>query len=306
MTIPSLDIVMPVFNRYKETLTSINALNKYKVNNLKLTVIDNGSDNDLRSELLKLYNDKFIDYLYFLNKNYGVSCACNVGWELSRSSFFMKLDNDIEIISPTWIEDIFSMWGKKRYSTIFGPDWSCTNNIGKTVTEHGIFWNIPYSFSGAAFLVSRKVNDLIGYFNEDYGLYGEEDADYCLRCHYAGIRKYSYDARNMLKHNGTDNSVYKDKNVDKAMAHNINVGYGKRTGIFALNIFLYKNKLRDLNILRKYKIKNISNHTIEIEENSEYTRFHDRLLECLKIYENHIDEASDEMLGVYKNILIRS
>ena len=131
MSIPNVDVVMPVFNRYNETLITINSLNKYKSHNLKLTVVDNGSTQDLRDELIKLYSDKSIDNLLLLDNNYGVSCACNVGWEISDAPFFMKLDNDIEIISSTWIEDIFHMWGKNRYNTIFGQDWNCNKEIGK-------------------------------------------------------------------------------------------------------------------------------------------------------------------------------
>ena len=148
---------------------------------------------------------------------------------------------------------------------------------------------MPYSFSGQAFLVSKKIHDIIGFFNEDYGLYGEEDADYCMRCHHAKIKKYTYEANSMLKNNGLDGSLYQEYSTDKVNAHNVNVGFGNKTGIFALNLFLYKNKLRPLNVIRKYMIERINDHNIKITENPAYEKWYDKLLQCLDIYKNNID-----------------
>jgi glycosyltransferase involved in cell wall biosynthesis len=75
-----------------------------------LNVVDNGSDPVLKKELLHMYHKNIIHNLHFLEKNYGISCACNTGWKLHPSSVYMKLDNDMIILSDSWLTDILNMW----------------------------------------------------------------------------------------------------------------------------------------------------------------------------------------------------
>ena len=77
---PLTNITVPVFNRYDETLTTLVALRARTQSPFILTVVDNGSEAELRKELLRLREEKVIDRLFLLDKNYGVSCACNLGW----------------------------------------------------------------------------------------------------------------------------------------------------------------------------------------------------------------------------------
>ena len=304
MNVHKIDIIMPVFNRYNVTINTIMALNTYRYPSIRLTVVDNGSEDILQKELIGLYKKNIIDRLILLGQNFGVSCACNIGWEYSDRPFFMKLDNDIEIISPTWLEDIFSMWANNRYKTLFSPIWNCTKKIGRHETTSGIFWDIPYSFSGQALLVSSKIHKQIGFFNEDYGLYGEEDADYCLRCHHAGIKTYCYEANSMLKENGTEDFMYIEKGVDKKKLHESNVQL-EQSGIFAFNLFLYKNNLRPLNVLRKYTITSVKDIHVTLGENPDYKQFHEKILAALDVYKSNCNDDSNsvDLIKIIKNIL---
>jgi GT2 family glycosyltransferase len=252
-----------VFNRAETTLRVISALAGTRAPHT-LTVVDNGSRDGLRAELLALHKHKKIRHLYFLDDNYGVSCACNVGWRLHEAPIYMKLDNDMLVLSDDWLGDILGMWGKNRYRTLFGPVWNCSCSEGRNETPHGVFWTLPVSFSGAAFLVSKKVIETIGYFNEDYGVYGEEDADYCLRCHHAGIRKYAFECRDLIFHDSSGDGEYQENNVDKRSLHKRNVG-AEGKGIFALNLFLYENGLRPLNVALKYGIVKVAGHEVTVE-----------------------------------------
>lgn len=297
---PLVNITMPVWNRYDETLCAIDSVARHTSSAYTLTVVDNGSDDVLRKELLKLYESKIIHNLYFLDKNYGVSCACNTGWNLHPAPFCMKLDNDMEILSPTWLQDIFCMWEKNRYATLFGPVWQCDVAMGKVVTDFGTYWVTPVSFSGAALLVGAKTIESIGYFSEDYGLYGEEDADYCLRAHHAGIRKYTFECSPLIRHRGIDDAEYLARHLDKRAVHEGNVGTAERGGLFALNIYLYKTGLRALKVPLKYAVATVRGHAVELRENQQHASLQEVLRACLAIYNDGSLEEAQKREGMAK------
>lgn len=304
VNIPLTNITIPVFNRPDETLITLASLREKVSRGYVVTVVDNGSDSGLNRELQRLHSRGVIDRLLVLDGNYGVSCASNVGWSSVQTPFFMKLDNDVRILSSTFLEDVYSMWGRARHSTIIGPAWNCREEMGRTVLPRGILWTLPVSFYGNAFFVSARIRDTIGYFSEDYGLYGEEDADYCMRCHYAGIRKYSFEASGMLEHMNQGSAAYVR---DKKEAHSLNVGTEKAAGIFALNLFLYRHGLRPLRVPLKYRIHSCRGLHVTLEENPAYGAWFNRLQECLEIYNmSSSREVSPQQIEKMRAILCPS
>lgn len=281
--IPLTNITIPVFNRHDTTVKVLFALRQHTPRGSIVTVVDNGSDEPLRKELQSIHQKGIIDNLYILERNYGVSCACNVGWRLVDAPFFMKLDNDVLVLSETWLSDIYGMWGARKYDTIIGPTWNATNPHLREDTPYGTLWKMPESLSGAAMLVSRKVRDSVGVFSEDYGLYGEEDADYCMRCHFAKIRKFTFDASPLL-HLVSDEDDYTHSGFSKREFHEKNTGYGRREGIFALNLFLYEHSLRALRVGSRYYVQSVNGQHVTIGENQEYVTYLEALHECCDIF----------------------
>ena len=280
---PPTNITMPVFGRFDETLTAILAVRKNTRSKIFLTVVDNGNGGDFTKELTRLADEKVIDNLFILDRNYGISCACNIGWSLVDAPFFMKIDNDYKILSDTWLECIYGIWGRDRHATLMGPAWDCRVAEGREETPYGVRWTMPISFVGSAFLVSRKIRDQMGFFSEDYGLYGEEDADYCLRCHHAGIRKMSFAAEPLMEIISND-AGEPEYAAFKRAAHTSNVGQDSGQGIFALNLFLYKHGLRALRVPLKYRIAAVKGMHVTVEENPEYGPFREKLDRCLDVY----------------------
>jgi glycosyltransferase involved in cell wall biosynthesis len=281
---PLTNITVPVFNRRDETLATLAALRAKTKSPFILTVVDNGSEADLRADLLRLHEEKVIDRLFLLDGNYGVSCACNHGWRSVDAPFFMKVDNDIRPIADDWLESIYSTWGKYRYNSITGPVWNCASPHNRIDTPHGTMWSMPVSMSGEGFIVGRKIHELVGFFSEDYGLYGEEDADYCLRCHHAGVRKFSYEASGLLERMDADGKKYAEYGRWKVATHNRNVGSKQGEGIFPLNLFLYEQGLRALNVPLKYEVKSMRGPYVELRERGAYGKFFDALSHCLELF----------------------
>lgn len=301
MTNNKVNITIPVFNRHQETLTTLRLLRKRK-HNFVITVVDNASEDALRSELVRLAESGEIDTLFLLDKNYGVSCACNLGWAMVDAPFFMKLDNDIFVLSDSWLDDIFYMWGEARNTSIFGPAWQVAENNLRVETPRGHYWQGPVSLSGAALLVSAKVQRVMGRFSEDYGLYGEEDADYCLRCHHAGIKKFSFAADSMLHHNDAS-ADYDTRGISKRAAHNSNVGYGLGEGLFALNLFLYQHSLRPLRAPALYQVEKVHGYHVWLRKNEEYAHSQAILLACCDIFNASQRNPDSYALAAMKELL---
>lgn len=301
VNVPLTNIVIPVFNRYDETLETIASVRRNTTRGI-LTVVNNGSGEPLGKELVRLADEKVIDNLFILDRNYGTSCACNVGWALVQAPFYMKLDNDYKILDPQWLEKIYGMWGKHRHATVIGPVWGWDETLGRVKTPYGVMWTLPISFVGSAFLVSRKVSDALGFFSEDYGLYGEEDADYCLRCHHAGIRKYSFTAEPLMEIISSEEREVAYA-MEKKANHARSVGRGVREGILALNFFLYEHKLRDLKVPLKYRVRAVKGRHVEIEGNPEYMPYWEKLMRCLDIYNASGREPSEADVAAMRRIL---
>lgn len=299
---PVTNITMPVFGRPEETLVSIVSIRKNTRSRFMLTVVDNGNGGDFSKELARLADKGVIDNLFILDRNYGCSPACNVGWALVDAPFYMKMDNDYEILEDTWLDRIYGMWGRDRHTTLMGPAWGCDMPIGRVETAYGVKWTIPISFMGSAFLVSKKVSDAIGFFSEDYGLYGDEDADYCLRCHHAGIRKYSFAPEPFIRIIGNDEKEA-DYAAFKQDAHEMNVGARPGQGILALNFFLYETGLRALNVPRKYAVSSVRGRHVTLAENPAYAPYHEKLMRCLNIFNAREREPGPADVEAMRRIL---
>ena len=299
---PLTHITMPVFGRPDETLETIAALRRNTRQPIVFTVVDNGNEPGFSRELERLADAGQIDHLFILDRNYGVSPACNVGWQLVDAPFFMKLDNDTKILSLDWLSNIYGMWGAARYSTLMGPVWHCRKERGSTQTPYGTLWKLPVSFGGTAFFVGKKISDQLGFFSEDYGLYGEEDADYCLRCHHAGIRKYSFEAENVLELTDQHDSASSYEAI-KQQAHEGNVGTGSGRGIFALNVFLYEHSLRSVRVPLRYAIRAVQGRHVELVERSDYPARWDKLQQCLELFDQSGRAPTPECIEAMRRIL---
>ncbi len=113
-----LSIIIPVFNKYKFTISALKSLSKLSINNHEIIVIDNGST-DETEEQIKLLN--LPNLIYFKHENnLGFSAACNKGYSLSTCDNILFLNNDIKVLSnfENWTQNIFD---NLEENTLIGP-----------------------------------------------------------------------------------------------------------------------------------------------------------------------------------------
>jgi GT2 family glycosyltransferase len=179
------------YNRLNYTRQCIEAIHKTLEHNqypFKITVVDNGSTDGSKEYLQELKHNGIIDNLCINPKNVGVAKGANACWTKEPdAAFFMKLDNDMVPQKPCWLDSmIIAMKTCPKQIASLGY------NVEPTSYPINCSYDLPSigtmnlrvkggNVGGACLLIPQRTEELIGFFNEAYSTYGEEDADYYIR-----------------------------------------------------------------------------------------------------------------------------
>ena len=290
-----INITMPVFNRYELTQLSIISLNKMNRNiPFSITVVDNGSEKQLQDRLIRFKEDDLIQNLFILEKNYGVSCACNIGFKSVDAQFYLKCDNDIVIKDVNFISKLLYMYQQVNYMSTLGPalinDW-IVNNPEIVCTKYGKLARCKSNLPGGALLIPKAIINILGYFSEDYNLYGADDGDYGLRMNMAGFNQYYYEYESFFDHRGQyDNSEYNTSDLDKSKEHReLFRTSDNKIGLFSLNEILYSTLSRNWKVPPRYEIVDQNGYYLKLREREEYPKIRQALIRSQEIITHYTD-----------------
>jgi len=175
------NISMVTYNRLDFTKEAIHSIAEHTMYPYVLTVVDNGSTDETREYLIEAQKEGMIKNLVLLGNNVGVAKASNLAWHLEPlSAYYVKFDNDIVIRKKDWLSDMVSViegvpgLGAVAYN--FEPiSYPLTTESDMNIRiKQG-------TLGGACILVPNRTREILGYWSEEYGLYGEEDLDYGFR-----------------------------------------------------------------------------------------------------------------------------
>ncbi len=179
---------MTTYNRLDFTRQSIDSIHRNNGYPFTLTVFDNGSTDGTRQFLESELLAGRIDRLFTAQENHGVAKAANVGMYADQTAeYYLKIDNDIVIQKPNWLRDMVAVADK------FPQIGALAYNFEQASYPIRDFAGTPLrikpegNIGGACILLPRRTIELLGAWNEDFGLYGEEDPDYCYRLTKAGL-----------------------------------------------------------------------------------------------------------------------
>lgn len=244
----TLRIAVATYDRLEATKQCLESIHEKTDCEYKLTVVDNGSQQDTVDYLMEMYSNQLIDDLYLFGKNMGVACAYNLALSFSSEDFIVRLDNDIIIINPDWANvmiDFLSTY--KEIATIGFHVWkNCPNESVAGLSDHVAFIARSYT-TGACCMFRRDVHERLGYWCEDYGLYGEEDKDFGIRVYEAGMTAGYIDKKE--KYLIHEHIPHFSNNIEGLRCNNNRI---KSLRMFLLNQILYKNKKRDIHVARKF------------------------------------------------------
>ena len=280
-----LNITMPVFNRFELTQMSLLALRKCSRKiPFAITVVDNGSDESLVKRLIEFRKAGIIDKLFLLEKNMGIPCAANIGWEMTDAPYYMKIDNDIVIKDRDFFAKVFSLWSHGDPLSTLGhaSQESLLRNPGAIHTKGGVLGVCANTLAGGAIFIPKQVSDILGHWSEDYGWFGE-DADYGLRMNFMGFKQYYYCSDSLFVNLGDDlETTYTANNIDKLAQKKLAVkdeagGYG----LFIINQSLYNLCIRTWRPVRRYTVADISStYKVRLEQNTEFAHYKELLDLC--------------------------
>ncbi len=185
---------------YGKLATTKNCLLKLrdKISSHQVILINNTTD-DLK-ELSKIIpGTKVVNN----NKNLGFAKGVNQGIELAQKdkaiTHYFLMNNDLELSHGSF-DQLLLIFAKNPVAGIVAPvlhhgvlyDWGGKYNRWTAMVKHKNWTNKPKTVlkvehvAGAAMLISGKLIEKIGSFDERFFLYFE-DLDYCLRTAQAGF-----------------------------------------------------------------------------------------------------------------------
>ncbi len=183
---------MVCFNRLELTKRMFNSLAEKtpQLHNgtARLIIIDNGSQDSTPQYLAELKSKySFISDIHFNSENKGIAVGRNQGLRMAdqyNDPWLSTVDNDVEF-PYGWLGDCISIIKEN-------PDFCIGLNMEGKVYPYIARKDKVFQYKSAGNLgtactvFSRLLHEQIGFFIMEFGLYGEEDADFFYRARQLG------------------------------------------------------------------------------------------------------------------------
>lgn len=216
---------------------------------VRVTVVDNASKDGSREYLQDIAARHEAVRLHRFERNMGVAVAANYGWADADADYFMKLDNDIEILRPDWLEKLLAVMDANPCLGLAGYCHCAWHERTPVRLPSGHEFLESPGCNGACILIPRHIHAEFGFWNEDYGLYGYEDLDYNVRVLHRGYRIGYVDDDAATRHLGAVRAGDDGREAAKKRSIASVIGGEK---LYLLNKFLFEEGVRDMNVPRKY------------------------------------------------------
>ena len=199
----SLDvkIVIPVLNEVAYTKNCLEGLRRTGVSDSQVIIVNNGSTDGTADFLAQQPALTVITN----PQNRGCGFAFNQGARAANASWVVLLNNDI-IPTPGWLEGLLATALEEKFDIVspalrngkldYDLDRLCADLLPRMAGLRR-----PGLAHGPCMMISRKVFETIGYFNDDPRLGGYEDDEFFRRARAAGFR-LCITGRSFLHHFG--------------------------------------------------------------------------------------------------------
>ncbi len=181
--------MMVTYNRLDFTKRMLDSFWKTTKGPFRLIVVDNGSTDGTVKFLEELAHEKQNIVVHFNAMNKGIAVGRNQGLLLAdkygpADEFLCTIDNDVEL-PDNWLQqcvDVITDNPKIAIGVSFeSEDYPLVTRHNRTFQIKG-----KGNLGTACSVFSRELHKQIGFFTTDYGLYGEEDADFYFRARMVG------------------------------------------------------------------------------------------------------------------------
>lgn len=156
----------------------------------RLLIVDNGSKDETVEQLEPLLKELKIDYhIHYNPENKGIAIGRNQGLLMADKyapddEYLCTIDNDVEL-PEGWLTQCLEFIQDNPKIAI-GVNFEGTNYPLQTRNNKTFQFKREGNLGTACSVFHRSLHKAIGFFTTDYGLYGEEDADFYFRARMAG------------------------------------------------------------------------------------------------------------------------
>jgi len=239
---PEVSIIIPTRDMAKMTrkcLESVYKKTTYK--NYKVILVNNNSEKNETFELFNEYKNKYDNFkIVDANFEFNYAKINNLAVQETKSEYIVLLNNDVEIITPNWLEIMLGYAEQKHigavgvkllYSddtvqhagVVLGLGVAAHTFVGMLKDE--VVWggrlSVPYNYSAvtaACLMVNRKKWNEVGGLEEDLKV-AYNDIDFCLKLLEKGyynvmlpmVELYHYES----KSRGKDDTLEKRRRFER-------------------------------------------------------------------------------------------
>ena len=184
-------IMLVTYNRLEFTKRMLDSFFKTTDGPYRLLIVDNGSTDGTKEFLEKLPEQLSIEcHVHFNPTNKGIAMGRNQGLLMANKygpgdEFLATVDNDVEL-PDKWLSQCVSIITENPRVSV---GVSFESEDYQLVTRGSNTFQIKRqgNLGTACSVFSRELHKKIGYFTTEYGIYGEEDADFYFRARLVGF-----------------------------------------------------------------------------------------------------------------------
>lgn len=204
---PLVSIIIPNKDHADMLDRCLKSIEKSSYQNYEIIIVENNSEKEETFDYYKQLKSERIKVVYW-EGTFNYSAINNFGVRAAKGDFLILLNNDVEIITENWIEEMLSNCQRKDVGIVgaklYYPDDTVQHAgiiIGIGGVAGNIFTGLPRSFTGyfhkasiqqdlsavtaACMMVKRSVYEEAGGLEEKLQV-AFNDVDFCLRVRKAG------------------------------------------------------------------------------------------------------------------------
>ncbi len=183
-----ISVVIPVLGNWEYTKKCLLSLDQKSKFVDEIIIIDNELPPTTASSLLEAYTGYAI---YIPGENLGVATSWDIGIKLAKNNIICVMNNDVEVVTDNWDEELLKQWNEYKDAAIFCP-WPCDS------THQTFNTQMPplKGLNGSCFFIKKDLIQLTDnykkkneYIDRDYKIAYWEDADLLVQ-----IRKLGYES----------------------------------------------------------------------------------------------------------------
>jgi len=187
---PKFSIVIPCLNEEKFIPHLLTSLTEQTIKNFEIVVVDGSSTDNTVAEVKK-FEHKIVNLQIIISDKASLPLQRNLGASHTRGDWLIFADADT-VLMPYFIERIEWFINRRKpsfFTAWFRPDSEASGDalitlLANMMFEGSVIFHRPLS-PGPLTIVTRKVYDLVGGYDEKHAFH--EDMDFSLRAYKQGI-----------------------------------------------------------------------------------------------------------------------